>query len=296
MPETPRDIVDLVARDLARAAPEGFIHLAGIPVKPSLIRAEDISVILPELQADKVLVVGEPSPWAFYTEFQKKPADEETMEAWPVKLIALKRRLRMPVSLVVFYLHRGDRATFPDYLLLGRSPLQSRFEFPIVRLWEKEDEIRQKYPALAPLLLVTAEEPDEDRLREVKALIDGIEEPDEKRDNLYGLTAMLAMHYFEGSLVRAVFGPQFEEIKKMGVIDRWLDEKYNEGINEGRNQGINEGRNQGARQVALGLLAKKFGALPASVTERVQAAHADWCRQLTEQLLTAQSLEELDLS
>jgi len=292
MAETPRDIIDMVARDLARTAPEGFIHLAGIPVTPSLIRAEDISVILPELQADKVLVVDEPSPWAFYTEFQKKPADEEIMEAWLVKQIALKRRLQMPVSLVVFYLHRGDRATCPDCLLLGQPTLQSRFEFPTVRLWEKEDEIRQKYPALAPLLLVTAEEPDEERLREVKTLIDGIEEPDEKRDNLYGLTAMLAMHYFEESLVRAVFGPKFEEIKKMGMIDRWLDEKYN----EGKNQGIDQGIDQGARQLTLGLLVKKFGPLPASLTERVQAAHADWCRQLAEQVLTARSLEELDLS
>ena len=94
----------------------------------------------------------------------------------------------------------------------------------------------------------------------------------------------------------------------MGMIDRWLDEKYNEGldqgisqgisqgIKQGLDQGIEQGVDQGARQLALGLLLKKFGSVPASVTERVQAAHADWLRQLTEQILTARSVEELDLS
>ena len=39
--------------------------------------------------------------------------------------------------------------------------------------------------------MVTAEEPPEETLREVKGLIDGLEETVEKRDNLYGLAAVL---------------------------------------------------------------------------------------------------------
>ena len=95
---------------------------------------------------------------------------------------------------------------------------------------------------------------------------------------------MLGMHYFEESLVRAVFGSRFEEIRKMGVIDRWLDEKYQEGVD------------QGARQVVLRLLADKFGQIPAAVTERVQQADANWCQNLTLQVARARTLEELNLS
>lgn len=284
MAATPRNIIDMVSRDLIQEAPLGFFALAGIPVEASLIRFEDISVILPELQADKVLVVNEPSPWALYAEFQKKPAEDEIMEAWPVKQIALKRRLKMPVSLVVYYLHRGDRATFPDHLILGHPSLPSEFRFPTVRLWERVDEIRQNYPALAPLLLVTADEPTERTLREVKGIIDGLEDQPEKRDNLYGLTAMLAMHYFEDSLVRAAFGPKFEEIKKMGSIDRWLEEKYEEGIS------------QGARQMVLRLLADKFGQIPEVVAAQVQLADSERCQQLNLMIARAGSLEDLDLS
>jgi hypothetical protein len=287
MPGTPRDIIDMVTRDLTREAPEGFFGLAGLPVH-SPIRFEDISVIVPELQADKVLVVDGPPAYSLYPEFQTKPPDEETKRFWAVKQIVLTRNLEMPVCLVVFYLHRGDRATFPESFSLGLPALQSQFHFPTVRVWEKEDEIRQRYPELAPLLLVTAKEPTEETLREVKDLIDGLEEPVEKRDNLYGLAAMLGMHYFEETLVRAVFGSKFEEIKKMGAIDRWLDEKYQEGLNQGANNG--------ARKVVLRLLTDKFGPVPTEVTERVRQADAEWCENLNLLIARARTLEELDLS
>ncbi|HET6385389.1 MAG TPA: hypothetical protein VFJ58_18505 [Armatimonadota bacterium] len=289
MARTPRDIIDMVTRDLAREAPAGFFGLAGLPVPPSSIRYGDSSIILPELQADKVLVVDGPPSYALYPEFQKKkPGDMETMQFWPLKRVGLTRHLKMPVCLVVFYLHRGDRATFPESFSLGMAPLETTFRFPTVRLWEKQDEIRLKYPELAALLLITAEEPTEATLVEVKGLIDGLEEPVEKRDNLYGLAAMLGLHYFEQALVQAVFGPKFEEIRKMGVIDRWMDEKYQEGVTQGISLGI--------REVALSLLADKFGKTPPEVVERIQRADENWCRNFTLLIARARSLEELDLS
>ena len=95
---------------------------------------------------------------------------------------------------------------------------------------------------------------------------------------------MLGTHYFEEWLVRAVFGPKFEEFKKMGVIDRWLEEKYQ------------EGHDQGARQVVLRLLADKFGQAPRDVLERVQQGDAEWCERLSLSLARAHTLEELGLN
>ncbi|HET6383297.1 MAG TPA: hypothetical protein VFJ58_07900 [Armatimonadota bacterium] len=288
MAKTPRDIVDMVTRDLAREAPAGFFGLAGLPQPESSVRFADISVIAEELRADKVMVVDVPTPHALYLEFQIKPADLETMRSWLIKQAVLTAHLKMPVCLVVFYLHRGARATFPDSFPMGMAPLESRFTFPTVRLWENEDEIRLRYPELAPLLLITAEEPTPDTLAEVKQLIDGLEEPVEKRDNLYGLAAMLALHYFEDTLVRAVLGPKFEEIKNMGVIDRWMDEKYQEGVSQGSTQE--------ARKLALSLLTGKFGEAPTELTERIQRADEEWCGNLALMIAKARSLEELDLS
>jgi len=189
---------------------------------------------------------------------------------------------------------------FPNSFNIGLPALQSQFQFPAVRLWEKEDEIRQKYRELSALLLVTAEETSEETLREVKGLLDGVEEPEQKRDNLYGLAAMLGMHYLEESLVRAVFGARFEEIKKMGVIDQWLDEKYQEGlsqgVSQGISQGISQGVNEGARQVVLELLSDRFGQVPASVSERVHQSDAAWCRRLIRTIARARTLEDLNLS
>jgi hypothetical protein len=286
----------MVTRDLAREAPAGFFGLAGLPAPSSPIRNEDISVIIPELQADKVMVVDDPHPYALYPEFQKKPADDETMQNWALKQLVLTRHLKMPVCLVVYYLHRGDRATFPESFFMGLPSLPSQVLFPTIQVWKKEDEIRQKYPELAALLLVTAQEPTEETLREVKQLLDRVENPSQKRDNMYGLAAMLGMHFLKEALVRAVFGPKFEEIKKMGVIDRWLDEKYKEGLDQGISQGISQGIDQGARRIVLGLLADKFGQVPASVAERVQHADAAWCQNLNLLIARARTLDDLNLS
>jgi hypothetical protein len=107
---------------------------------------------------------------------------------------------------------------------------------------------------------------------------------------------MLGLHFYQESLVRAVFGEKFEEIKKMGVIDRWLDEKYQEGIDQGISQGISQGINEGARQVVLDLLKDKFGEAPATVAERVQHADAAWCRRMSLSIARARTLADLDLS
>ena len=82
----------------------------------------------------------------------------------------------------------------------------------------------------------------------------------------------------------------------MGVIDRCLDEKYQEGVDQGISQGISQGINEGARQVVLGLLTEKFGEAPATVIERVQRADADMCRRISISIARARTLEELNLS
>jgi len=61
-------------------------------------------------------------------------------------------------------------------------------------VWESEKDIRKRYSELAPLLPVATGEPTEDTLREVKGLVDGLEEPVEKRDNLSGLSNIITIN------------------------------------------------------------------------------------------------------
>ena len=75
----------------------------------------------------------------------------------------------------------------------------------------------------------------------------------------------------------------------MGVIDLWLEEKYQQGIE------------QGFRDLALSVMLDRFGQLPAEVIERIQRADAQWCRNLVRaapkaRALEARALEDLDLS
>ena len=58
---------------------------------------------------------------------------------------------------------------------------------------------------------------------------------------------------------------------------------------------IEEGEARGARRVLLRQLGKRFGALPASVTQQIDQMDATECEKLGARLLHAASLEDLGL-
>src|SRR5262249_41279822 len=159
-------------------------------VTPEHIRVEDPNLNLPELRADHVFILEgemEAQTYAIYLEYQLEP-DISLLPSWCAKWGGLTRQLGMPVFLLVLYLQRGDRATFPNDYTVRSGALEMKLTFPVIRLWEHAHRIRSgELPELAPLLLLCEETPTEETVQEEVALIHASRLPRETQAELLGL-------------------------------------------------------------------------------------------------------------
>jgi hypothetical protein len=77
----------------------------------------------------------------------------------------------------------------------------------------------------------------------------------------------------------------------------WADRMRREGRQEGIRTGREEGRREALRDVLLLQLGRRFGPLPEGIRQRVEAiASMERLTRLSEQILIARSLEEMELS
>ena len=79
--------------------------------------------------------------------------------------------------------------------------------------------------------------------------------------------------------------------------ERWKQEGLQEGMQQGIQQGIQQGMQQGMQEgearVLLRQLALRFGELPEDVRSRVADADADTLLRWSEQVLTADTIEDV---
>ncbi len=139
MSDTERDLPSLIDRSvkrLFRDQPHAVLRLAG--VEAASVRFEDSNLNIPELRADHVFIVEEgddADAYALYMEYQLRP-DTELLVHWGLKWLGLCRQLSMPVAMLVIYLERADRVTFPSTYERSGGPLRTTLSFDTVRLWE----------------------------------------------------------------------------------------------------------------------------------------------------------------
>ncbi|MES4792888.1 MAG: hypothetical protein C4321_07800 [Chloroflexota bacterium] len=87
--------VDHALKILFRQVAPAVFRLVGAPVSAERIRPTDVTVNLPEFQADEVFLVGsedESGRWALHLEYQWQP-DRRVLEGWFLKNAALTARL-----------------------------------------------------------------------------------------------------------------------------------------------------------------------------------------------------------
>ena len=76
------------------------------------------------------------------------------------------------------------------------------------------------------------------------------------------------------------------------LLRRYVSEGRAEGLKEGLKEGRTEGRTEGRIEIILELLARRFGPLEEGIQTRVRCAPEAQLGAVTEQLLTAQTLEQ----
>ena len=305
-------LLDRAVKNLFRLSPTLITRLAGLTVAPEAIRVEDPNLNLPELRADHVFIIpdSEAGPeGAIYLEYQLRP-DPALLPSWATKWGGLMRQLGMPVVLLVLYLQKGDRATFPSQFRTRMGGIETELRFTTICLWEQTERIRSgELPELAPLLLLSEKNPTLETVREEKRLIKSANFPSEVEAELLGIAMLTATRSFARTLLDTIFSEDYTRMENTTVIGEWLQQSRAKGIAEGIAEGIAQGIAQGeargiaqgeargkteeARKIVLRFLVKRFGTLPPALLKRVEQADADWCHTLLDKAMDAEALTEL---
>lgn len=321
MSDTQSDVPNLVDRSvkrLFRDQPQVLLRLAGL--QGTTVRFEDANLNIPELRADHVFIVGQegdPPIYAVDIEYQLRPEPEKRV-LWTLKWAGLCRLLRMPVLLLAVYLTKGSYATFHNTYGHAVQPLETKLTFNAVRLWEYRDRIISgEFLELAPLLVLCEEEPTEETLQKEVELIHASGLPVDVQTDLMAVALLVASRTFGRAILETIFGEdlamldEMENLKELflasGSFNKWLRDPrigaelraiaIAEGRLQGIEQGIEEGRKEGkaeeCRQLTRELLARRFGELPQTLVEQIQAGDLAWCQTLFQRAITATSLAEV---
>nr|MDQ2730659.1 hypothetical protein [Armatimonadota bacterium] len=218
-------VFDRSVKVLFRNTPDAICRLLDMDVSPGDIRTDDVSVNVPELRADGLLVLGSPAhppERGLYLEFQLDYPKRKTVEGWFAKVANLNYQRPYPVSLSVIYLTRGGRKRFPSsYTIHGA--VKNTFTFHVIRLWEYIDRIRHgDLKALAPLLVLCENHPTVETLWEEREIIRGLDVDERQRSELFALSIMVGRKYFTEDILQAVFGEEIPMIKELSFIEEWI--------------------------------------------------------------------------
>ncbi|HLK57664.1 MAG TPA: hypothetical protein VKU00_13950 [Chthonomonadaceae bacterium] len=289
------NLIDRSVKALFRECPTAILRLTGMEIAAEQLRVEDPNLNLPELRADHVFIVQPEEaeePYAIYLEYQLEP-DVRILPSWSAKWGGLNRQLGMPVALLALYLHKGDRATFPDRFVVRSGAVETELRFTTIRLWEHTDRIRSgALPELAPLLLLCEENPTEETIREEVALIHASRLPVGIQAELLGIALLVATRTFARKVLLPIFQEDWKMIEGLEILDDLYRDtgKLDAWIAEAQA----EGEARGIRKTLMRLGRKRFGEPSAEVLQALEAVSSvETLQQMTDRLLGAENWEDL---
>ena len=266
-----RDIFDRVLKVLARDYPRAFVEVA-LPEAPFRLveRLQNVELGLPTRRVDFIHRLLDPdgNEYLFHIEFQTRH-DAYVPRKLFIYSALLTVKFELPVISTVFYVMPRRKALPESYEVKWRNVVFNRFRYRVVKLWEYEAEIREgRWPELAPLLLVLAEEPTEEILRREKELI--LRERDAKRRaDLLACAVIIGSRYFERDFLWQFFREEVELMREAAIINEWIKEGEERGLQRGMLLGTLKAR----REDIMRLLLFRFG-MPYSVGRELEEALA----------------------
>ncbi|HLJ55380.1 MAG TPA: hypothetical protein VKT77_10100 [Chthonomonadaceae bacterium] len=263
--------IDVSVKALFRECPAAALRLAGLNVAAEDIRVEDANINLPELRADHVFIIpasalgdaerfpeDEPEI-GVYLEYQLVP-DLTVVRSWFAKCAGLTRQIGAPIVLLVIYLERRDRATFPDRYTVSAGSLVTEFRFTAIRLWEYADRIRSgELAELAPLLVLCEDKPTPATIREEVDVLHRAGLPVGIETDLLGLALRIASRRLPREIIEKLFAEDLAMLREASIIDEWIAD------------GEQRGRMEHARAALKKLGAKRFGEPDARVLAAIDA-------------------------
>ncbi len=252
---TQHSLFDRALKVLARNHADAFLRLA-FPHRPVRLlgTVENVEIDLPAQRVDFVhQIEDEGTEKLLHLEFQTRHEPDLPRRLF-VYSGALTRRFDQEVLTLVLYLERRHRVPPGVYETRLGGEVVNRFRYPTVGLWEHEERIRSgELRALAPLLVVVAEERDEGVLAEERRLI--LEERDERRRaELLAAAVTVASRYFERDFLWDFFREEVEMMREASFIEEWIEEGIRKGEERGIQRGLQKGLLQARREDIMDLL------------------------------------------
>jgi len=279
------NLFDRVLKILGRHYAETFLRLAFPHQESQLIGTqENVELSLPDHRIDFLhrVKMGN-QEYLLHFEFQLQHQRDFPRRVF-VYSAELTEQFRKPVISVVLYLERRETPIPNEYIVKIDESVIHRFNYPILKLWDYESEIRSgKIPEFAPLLVMLASEPNEDVLCQEKELILRESNPQKRADSL-ATAVMIASRYFDRDWLWQFFQEEVEQMRHSTFIEDWIEE------------GIQQGKQQGKQSLLLQQLKAKFGKLPESVEERIWAiTNEQELDTFSLRVLIANNLDEMGL-
>jgi hypothetical protein len=254
----------------------------------------DSQINLPELRADKALVVEEAGKVRYLIFEAMLQPQQRKLLGFALKTFGNQYLLKKPTVLVIVYLRKGKYASFPDGFENRVGGLSTQFRCTKILLWEHEARIVSgELKEFAPFLPLFRKHPGPAFIKVQKKLLTQITDP-ELRADLTAAAILVDIRVFGAKVVVSHFTKkELTMLKETDFIREWLSESLQEGKREGKREGNREGKREGKLSILEIILAQKFGALSSQLRSQLLKLDEKKLDRLTLKLQNITSRKDL---
>ncbi|NJK99539.1 MAG: Rpn family recombination-promoting nuclease/putative transposase [Spirulinaceae cyanobacterium SM2_1_0] len=252
----------------------------------------DVQVLKTELGSEPIradsLILLQVASTILHLEFERQP---QTSPPLPERMIdywlRLYRRYHCPIEQVVLFL----KPTASPQVYIDRFQVQNTsHRYRVLRLWEEDPAPFLADPALLPLAPLARTDAPRDLLQQVAAATRQVDNPTQRRE-IVACTAIMSGLIHNPETIQDLFG---EDLLEDSSFYQFILQK---GRQQGRQEGIQEGRQEGERNqtilMALRLLNRQIGLLPAATEEQIRDLSLAQLEVLMEALLDFSQRQDL---
>jgi predicted transposase YdaD len=279
--------IDHVFKTVLTRKPNIFLDLLfGRKRKTKLKEVADSQINIPELRADKALVVEDKGEiHHLICEAMLQPRRKKLLN-FALKAFGNQYLFKKPTVLVIVYLAKGKYASFPEGFENRIGGLLTQFQCATIKLWEHEARILSgELKEFAPFLPLFYKRPDRRLIKFQKKLLAQTIDPELYAD-LTAATILIDIRAFGAEIVLAEFTKkELRMLKDTSFVQDWLTES--------RQKGKLEGKLEGKLSVIEIILQQKLGALSPRLRSQLQKLDNKKLDRLTVKLQQITSQKDL---
>lgn len=295
----PRNIVDIIAREIVRVCPQAISRLLDLHIDPSELHVENPTIHTRNRQVDNVIFIREHGEdvGGILVEWVSQPDNDDLID-YIEKWSNLLAKYRFPMILLVIYLKRGGRASFPDRYVSKLGNWKTYTQFVAINLFDYIGLIESgewiEFASLIPVCRGLDHLP-RNKLEAAETisviqtshdLIMNAAITDDMRTLLLGSLFSVSTKSLPQETLLEIFRKDITMLKDTPIIRDWIRESKEDGIRIGT---------EGVRRSTLRLIKSKFIDIPESLEIRIRNADMDWCDRLSERIMSIESLDQIDL-